>query len=82
MDKKTLAVLEAAFGATIACAMKEQKYPIIQPRPSKLINALVEAGYLEHIKIQEGALRVEGYQITQLGTFAYCQSLPPGEPED
>lgn len=82
MDKKTLAILEEAFGATIACAMKEQKYPIIQRRETKFLAALVAEGYLEQVRFQDGILQVAGYQITQFGIFCYCQSLPPGEPEE
>ena len=75
MNKKQLAILEKAWGAEIACALNEIPLPIIQTR-SKVAKQLANDGYIDYVKLQDGPVTFEGYQINHAGIFAYCQSIP------
>ncbi|MDI3438320.1 hypothetical protein QLG07_02460 [Erwinia sp. V90_4] len=75
MNKKQLAILEKAWGAEISCALNEIPLPIIQTR-SKVAKQLADDGYLDFVRLQDGVVTFEGYQINHAGIHAYCESIP------
>ncbi len=75
MNKKQLAILERAWEADIAHAMKETPYPIFQSK-SKLVQQLADDGYLEFVEFTDRGITFKGYHITHFGIMAYCESLP------
>lgn len=81
MNKKKLAILERAWEADIACAMKESPYPIFQSK-SKAAQELADEGYLEYVEFTDRGIRFKGYHITHLGILTYCQSLPPEQDKE
>lgn len=73
MNKKQLAILERAWEAEIACALKEQPLPVIQTK-SKVARQLCDDGFLDEVCLNYQMATFKGYQINHLGIFAYCQS--------
>lgn len=75
MNKKQLAVLEKAWEADLAHALKEHRYPIFQSK-SKVAKQLADDWYLELVEFYDEGVTIKGYRITHLGIMTYCESLP------
>lgn len=81
MNKKQLEILERAWEADIAHALKETPYPIFQSK-SKAVQQLADDGYLEYVEFNDRGITFKGYHITHYGIMAYCESLPPEEHQE
>ncbi|WP_312412372.1 hypothetical protein [Pseudescherichia sp.] len=81
MNKKQLAILERAWEADIAHALKESPFPLFQSK-SKVVQQLANDGYLEYIEFKDRGITFKGYHITHLGILTYCASLPPEESKE
>lgn len=72
MNKKDLDLLERAFGAEI-CAALEGTPRLIQTKSARA-KALAEAGLLHKCSEVWKGIRIEGYELTHAGRFAYCST--------
>ena len=67
MTKAKLAILEKAFGAEV-----ENRLPF--QSKSKLATSLWADGYLKSMTVHFGNVSVEGWQLTHLGRYTYCET--------
>lgn len=75
MDKKSLMMLEVAFGAEIDGARYHGSG--LMRSKSKLAKQLAKDGYLELCQVTlpgRFPVVIEGYKLTMLGHFTYCTS--------
>lgn len=71
MNKKDLALLERAFEAEINAAIEGSPRPM-QTRATARASALVADGLLAKcVEVWRG-IKIEGYELTHAGRFAYC----------
>lgn len=70
MNSKDLALLERAFVAEIASAINGS--PRVMQTRSKRVGALVAEGYLApYVQVWRG-IKIDGFELTHAGRFAYC----------
>jgi hypothetical protein len=75
-EKRNLELLGKVFAEEIAAAFRHGP-PIMQFRPSKALDSLVERGMLEPVETTLGGrfpVVVKGYVLTHRGRLAYCES--------
>lgn len=73
MNKKDLALLERAYAAEIGAALEGAPRPM-QTRAVARAEALVADGLLTKCVESWRGVRIEGYELTHAGRFAYCAS--------
>lgn len=76
MTKPELALLEGAFEAEIAGALRHG-LRLFQTKKTVLAKKLVEKGYLVESEAVLGGrfpVRIKGYELTELGRLEYCIS--------
>lgn len=73
MTKRELDILEKCFAAEIEHAVNKTGIGLYQTK-SKLAEKLAEYRYIQKVVIEDGLLRIEGYELTETGRFVYCMS--------
>lgn len=77
MNKQQLRILERAFEAEVRGALNGG--PTVLQTRSKLAEQLVEDGFLDRVSEKFGAVRVDGYGLTEAGHAFYCMSCGDSE---
>ena len=79
MNKRELALLERAFNSEIVAALQDA--PRSMQTTSKLADAMVANGLLiKSVEFWRG-VKIEGYELTHAGRFAYCETCGGAEAE-
>ncbi len=71
VNKKDMALLERAFEAEIGAAL-EGKPRLMQTKATARADALVVDGLLTKCVEFWRGIKIEGYELTHAGRFAYC----------
>lgn len=83
MNKRRLAVLEKVYSAEIGAALGERVSHLFQTK-SRIAEDLEREGFLRtRSEVLSGLppVRISGYELTELGRFAYCVTCEDGPEE-
>jgi hypothetical protein len=72
MNKKEMAILEAAFEDEISSAIGHRQ--ALYQSKSKIAEKLADEGFLERATVKFGAVECAGYRLTHAGRLTYCMT--------